>query len=56
MVECVQEVFVADDTTEDALIVAEEYERKLTCDCDGGAELEASPVPIKVWCFEHVAM
>ena len=48
MVEGVQEVFVADDAAEDALVVAEEDEGELASNCYGGAEFEAATVP-KDW-------
>lgn len=44
----IQEISVADDAAEDALVVAEEYEGELAGDCDGGTQAEAAAVPI---CF-----
>lgn len=53
MAESIQEIRVADDTTEDALVVAKEYEGQLARDGDGGAQLEAAPVPVEVGGFHH---
>jgi len=53
VVECVQEVFVTDDAAEDALVVAEEDEGELACDCYGGAEFEAATVPVEMGCVKH---
>jgi hypothetical protein len=53
MIESVQEILVADNTAEDTLIVAKEYECQLACDSDGCAKLEAAPVPVEVRCVEH---
>lgn len=53
MVERVEEILVSYDPAEDALVVAEEHERKLACDGDGGAQLEAAPEPGEFGEFEH---
>jgi hypothetical protein len=53
MVKGVEKVFVADDAAEDALVVAEEDEGELAGDCYGGAEFEASAVPVEVGGVEH---
>ena len=46
MIERVQEVLVADDSTENALVVSEEHKGQLTSNRDCGSQLEASPVKI----------
>lgn len=53
MIKHVQEVRVADNTTKHALVVAKKHKRELTCDGDGGAQLEAPAVPVELWCFDH---
>jgi hypothetical protein len=49
----IQPVCIANDATEDSLIVAEKHERELAGDGYGGAELEASAIPVVVGGFEH---
>lgn len=53
VVERVEKVCIADDSRENTLIVAKEYECELTGDRDSGSKAEASSIPIQVWCFYH---
>ena len=53
MVEGIKKVRIADNPREDTLIVAEEYERKLTRDRDGCSEAKAPPIPIEVRGSDH---
>ena len=53
MIKSVQEVFVADDAAEDALVVAEKNEGELAGDCYGGAEFKAATVPVEMGGVKH---
>lgn len=51
----IQEILVTNNSSKYALVVAKQHESQLTCDGDGGSQLETPSVPVVFWCFEHVA-
>lgn len=53
VIEGVEKVGIADNSREDTLVVAEEYECKLTRDCDGGSKAKAPSKPVEIRCSDH---